>query len=438
MGQSLHIFLILTLSLLTAGNGFLVEANLMQCLSAVLGGTIIQYQLGIGLFIVSLGIGSLFYSKARQYLSSRSILSLSTIFLVAISMVAPLVFQWLQQNELAFQYRYFLYLPIALVGLITGLDLPTLIYLNKETKEEWVLGFDYLGMFVGCLAFPILIMKIGVFEITKINLILGALSLLLIFFVPKNRRQTYESQSEPRHNYFHLGICFVIAFCSLAYELILARWMIDFFENEIYAITYSIGFFLFGLAFGSLSFRRSSLKRQVLVIESVLIASMILSPFLIYGLSTLWIIYFQATSSPFLFQGLLLFFIGWIGFWSGRELPLLLQIRGEQNEKEISVFFFTNYLGALAATLLVSLFLIPQLGILPSILIIVGINILALILFCMAAEISLKPTLSTLGVVALLVAWLPQKSVAFEQVFLKAHYHKLHDEFSLLGDLLWV
>ena len=154
------------LSFLTAGHGFLVEANLMQALSALFGGTILQYQLGVGLFVVSLGLGSFIYAPLSGWFSSRSLLLGSTLLLMLISLVAPQIFDWSMESGSdlsSLQWLYYLFL--VLVGLVTGLDLPALIFwMEKKNHEATLLGLDYLGMFGACLVFPFLFTRWGDFQ----------------------------------------------------------------------------------------------------------------------------------------------------------------------------------------------------------------------------------------------------------------------------------
>lgn len=416
---------------LSAGNAFLVEANIMHSISATLGGTILHYQVGIGIFIVCLGFGSLFYPKANRSFSNISILKFSAVSLLLLGLSSPYAIYWCDQlfNLTINQPLYLIYyIPIACVGLITGLDLPCLIFLGQNQKtlsEEVSLGLDYFGMFAGGILFPTLLLQFGVFNNVIITSALSLLTLLIL--------QQMDSNSEPcsSHDFDNLPIpkrklllsCFLIAFCSLCYELLLARWMVDFFENEIYAITYSVSAYLLGLSLGSLSFKKKNLSHQIWKTEVIIILSVLLAPIFFYTVASAWKLMMVSIISKNVILGVFLTLIAWIGFWSGRELPIVMSAAASQ--KNWPLLFFYNYLGALIATLFTVFILIPQLGILGGLLVVIGFNIISLVILNFLFPIKKSKLIASLAIMVISLMIVPQKTIETQQIFLKVIYHKL-------------
>ncbi len=423
--------IILLITLLCAGNGFLVETNITQTIAASLGGTLLQYQLGIGLFIFSLGMGSLLYLRLGSLFNHTKILIFSTFSLVTLSVVGPALIYSIGETwqlTLADPLAWMAYGPLILVGLITGLDLPVLIFLGQTTagsKESHILGFDYLGMFVACIAFPLMFQKFGVFNLIYVNVIIGALTLVPLTFISSPNKVS----SKHRHQHLSKGrilfLSFMFSFCSLSYELLMARWVVDFFDNEVYAMTYGIGFFLMGMALGSFAVKEKNLGSQLIKIETLLITSALLIPLLGYILATLWKTYFVTPESQTALQFLFLLLIGWIGFLSGHELPILMKSLSKDDQKAWPTLFFWNYLGALVASVAVSLFLLPAFGLQISLILIVATNVLLFLVFFKVFDVPRLRLSFGLAVITLALAFVPNLTRQWEQIFLKATYNKV-------------
>ncbi len=431
MTQSIQKPTILLITLLCAGNGFLVETNITQTIAASLGGTLLQYQLGIGLFIFSLGMGSLLYLRLGSLFDHSKILIFSTLSLISLSILGPALIYTIGETwqlTLANPFAWLAYAPLIVVGLITGLDLPVLIFLGQTTvgsKESHILGFDYLGMFIACMAFPFLFQKLGVFNLIYANLVIGALTLLLLLVLPFTENVSCkESHSHLRKGRL-LFLSFMFSFCSLSYELLMARWVVDFFHNEVYAMTYGIGFFLMGMALGSFTVNDKNLGKQLIKIETMLIASALCLPLLGFVLATMWTTYFFTPQSQIVMQFFFLLFIGWIGFLSGHELPILMKSLSTEDQKAWPALFFWNYLGALVASVVVSLYLLPSFGLQISLILVVATNVFLFLVFRGVFSMPRLDLFSGLALIALALAFVPDLTKQWEQIYLKATYNKV-------------
>jgi spermidine synthase len=145
--------------LIIATCGLIYELLAGTLASYVLGDSVTQFSLIIGMYLSALGVGawlSRFIDKglARAFIE----VELGVALLGGIS--APLLF--LSFARLAF-FQVVLYGVVFAIGILVGLELPLLMRILKEHLDfkelvSRVLAFDYVGALVASLMFPILLM----------------------------------------------------------------------------------------------------------------------------------------------------------------------------------------------------------------------------------------------------------------------------------------
>ena len=132
------------------------ELLLGQSLSAFLGNTVLRYSVTIGLYMLSMGIGSLMAEGKFVKHPVTTLLKIELLLTVTggFSVIALLVLNSIGMPQLLFSA--FAHLLIIIIGIFTGFEIPLLIRLkNLETgrSENSVLGIDYLGAFCGTVVF---------------------------------------------------------------------------------------------------------------------------------------------------------------------------------------------------------------------------------------------------------------------------------------------
>lgn len=155
---------------------------------------------------------------------------------------------------------------------------------------------------------------------------------------------------------FILLLVFVTAFCSYAYELVLANVLSVLWGNVVQQYTVTTGVYIASMGAGAyFTPVRGNAKKVFVWIEVALATLAIVSPLLfVYSDVNL------KSIAPVICYSL----IASIGFLSGMELPLLLRIlegdsdSGEKAEKAL----FVDYFGMFIAGLLFALFLNRQFG----------------------------------------------------------------------------
>lgn len=208
----------------------LYELLLAQTLATTMGNTTLRYNMTIGLYIASMGVGALFYERLLVFFSkdrSEIILFIKIECLLAvIGLCAPflvLIFDsYFQQLGLADIINYqgffsqaslflFNHSLIVIIGILSGLELPLLMSLAakmKKNSETKVLMFDYLGTLIGAILFPILLVPhIHLFTMAGLISLINLFAALFFSFVVSSR------------NKLLVGLIVVLGFVNILYLL---------------------------------------------------------------------------------------------------------------------------------------------------------------------------------------------------------------------------
>ncbi|TCN60919.1 polyamine aminopropyltransferase [Flavobacterium circumlabens] len=177
---------------------------------------------------------------------------------------------------------------------------------------------------------------------------------------------------------------FIIATCGLVYELVAGTLASYLLGDSVKQFSFIIGVYLFSMGIGSFfsKFFNKNLLNTFVEIE-ILVG-------LIGGLSS--VILFLLFESVGSFQLILYLLVFVTGFLVGLEIPLLMNILKDKVEFKdlVSNVFTFDYIGALLASILFPLILVPKLGIMGTSLFFGMINISIAIVLCFLLKSELK------------------------------------------------
>jgi spermidine synthase len=149
--------------LVIATCGLVYELLAGTLASYVLGDSVTQFSLIIGIYLFAMGVGSWLSRFIDKALARRFVeVELAVAILGGAS--APLLF--LTFARVSYFY-VILYLIVFLIGMLVGLEIPLLMRILKDELDfkelvSRVLAFDYIGALVASLLFPILLVpKLG-------------------------------------------------------------------------------------------------------------------------------------------------------------------------------------------------------------------------------------------------------------------------------------
>ncbi len=140
--------------------GIIYELIIGAISSYLLGDSVKQYSITIGLFMSAMGIGS--------YMTKRFQRNLFDVF-VTIELFIGLI-GGISAVFLFASYGYFkvfyivMYATILMIGILVGLEIPILTRIIEENENNLritianVLSFDYIGALIGSLAFPLILL----------------------------------------------------------------------------------------------------------------------------------------------------------------------------------------------------------------------------------------------------------------------------------------
>ncbi|HYS54669.1 MAG TPA: polyamine aminopropyltransferase [Thermoanaerobaculia bacterium] len=149
--------------LVIAACGLVYELLAGTVASYVIGDSVTQFSLIIGLYLSALGVGAWISRYIDRDLAARFVEVELAVALIG-GLSAPLLFfgfarlQW---------FRLFLFLVVFVIGVLVGLELPILMRILKEHLDfkelvSRVLSFDYLGSLIAAVLFPlVLVPRIG-------------------------------------------------------------------------------------------------------------------------------------------------------------------------------------------------------------------------------------------------------------------------------------
>lgn len=167
-----------------------------------------------------------------------------------------------------------------------------------------------------------------------------------------------------------LFLKFMLALCSMAYELLLAQILSAFFANTVLRYSVTIGLYMCFMGVGAFVADRYVANRPwrlLFKVETLLI---------LLGVSAVPGLFFLDAlnvSSGFLLLWAHMLVIS-IGFLTGFELPLLLALGDSELKSDRNRLIAFDYLGAFAGTVLYVFCLYPLSGLLPSLMAVASCN----------------------------------------------------------------
>lgn len=187
-----------------------------------------------------------------------------------------------------------------------------------------------------------------------------------------------------KFEYLLLFAVFTIATCGLIYELVAGTLASYLLGDSVKQFSFIIGVYLFSMGVGSYfsKFLTKNMLNTFVEIE-ILVG-------LIGGLSS--VVLFMLFESVYSFQFILYLLVFVTGCLVGLEIPLLMNILKDkvQFRDLVSNVFTFDYIGALLASILFPLVLVPQLGIMGTSLFFGMINISIAIALCFLLKSELK------------------------------------------------
>ncbi len=220
------ILLLLSISVISIC-AIVYELSIGSLSSYLLGNSVYQFSITIGLFMTAMGLGS-YLSKyfTHHLITAFVIVELAIGFIGGFS--CPILFA---AYSFGFFYTPIMWGLIILIGALIGLELPLLTRILREDTTLRIalanaLTFDYLGGLIGSLSFPLLILPlVGIFAT---SIVMGLVNLTVVI----------GNVILFRHDLQRLKLISFVSVCiavSLIASLLMSHPVSGYLEQRLYA-----------------------------------------------------------------------------------------------------------------------------------------------------------------------------------------------------------
>jgi spermidine synthase len=161
--------------LIIAACGLVYELLAGTVASYVIGDSVTQFSLTIGIYLSALGVGAWLSRFIDHDLAARFVEVELAVALVG-GLSAPLLFFGFARLE---WFQLFLFLVVFVIGVLVGLELPILMRILREELDfkelvSRILSFDYIGSLVAAVLFPLfLVPRMG---LVRTSILFGLLN----------------------------------------------------------------------------------------------------------------------------------------------------------------------------------------------------------------------------------------------------------------------
>lgn len=169
------------MTFIMGGCGLAYEYTFSKISSDLLGNSVWQWAITIGLMMFFMGIGS----DLQKHLKDEKLFDKFIIFEVLLGLVGgfgPIILLWIFGISRD-HYALCQYLLIVATGFLIGMEIPILARINEKFTTELkvniggILRMDYIGAFAGALLWAMIF--IPFFELTRIGFVLGTFNLII-------------------------------------------------------------------------------------------------------------------------------------------------------------------------------------------------------------------------------------------------------------------
>lgn len=176
-------------ALIIAIGGIIYELIIGTISSYLLGNSVLQFSLAIGLFLFGMGIGSLLVPFFKNPPEEKFIIIESTIAVVGGN--APLILL----SSFAFTPLFYLIFTclVTFIGILIGFEIPTILQIIAEKNRmiqlvSRILALDYLGALVASFLFPLVLLPyLGIIRTAYLVGIANLAIAMLIFWAFKEQ-----------------------------------------------------------------------------------------------------------------------------------------------------------------------------------------------------------------------------------------------------------
>lgn len=182
--------LLMLTTLIISGCSICYELIISAVSSYLVGDTVLQYSVTIGLYLCAMGIGSFLSKYMKKDLFNWFVMIEIGVGLLGGTSALILFYANLYLET----YQLIMYIEIILIGTLVGAEIPVLTRIIEQDQENLrvtlsaIFSFDYIGGLVGSIAFPLILLPhLGYFATAFLTGCMNLVAASLIIFRYKKR-----------------------------------------------------------------------------------------------------------------------------------------------------------------------------------------------------------------------------------------------------------
>lgn len=182
--------LLMLTTLIISGCSICYELIISAVSSYLVGDTVLQYSVTIGLYLCAMGIGSFLSKFMKKDLFNWFVMIETGVGLLGGSCALLLFYANLYLDT----YQLVMYTEIILIGTLVGAEIPVLTRIIEQDNENLrvtlsaIFSFDYIGGLVGSIAFPLVLLPhLGYFATSFLTGSMNLVAASIIVFKYRER-----------------------------------------------------------------------------------------------------------------------------------------------------------------------------------------------------------------------------------------------------------
>ena len=195
--EKVHSTTLYIITVLLSACSIIYEFIVAHTLSTFAANTVVWYSVVVGIFLMAMGTGAILCEKWKAGKDTWNSLFRVEMLLTLVGGTASLLIHLAHYAHLNMRYNeyseggvlVFFVISIsvgALVGILSGFELPLLIELGKKTETKQgrvnrVRAMDYVGALIGGLLFPLVLLRF--FETFTIGFLAALVNLLIAWYI---------------------------------------------------------------------------------------------------------------------------------------------------------------------------------------------------------------------------------------------------------------
>ena len=218
-------------AIIVAIGGIIYELIIGTVASYLLGNSVLQFSLTIGLFLFGMGVGSLLVPYFKRTPEEKFVIIESAIAIIGGNAPLFLFLSFAYTNL----FHLFFVATVLAIGILIGFEIPTMLEIVAEREKmiqlvSRILALDYLGALVASIVFPLILLPyLGIIRTSYLVGIANLAIATLIFWAFRSHIKTKKIIVSS-----YLFLCFFLLSAGLVYSNQIA-WFLDhkLYQDEV-------------------------------------------------------------------------------------------------------------------------------------------------------------------------------------------------------------